>query len=124
MSGTTVSIVQVWPAGVGSTLPAASLARTLKLWLPSARLLVLWGEAQAVKAAASSEHSNIVPSSLLLKVNVALLLRDGLYGLPVSVVSGATVSTVQVWPAGVGSSNAAASMALTWNVWLPSARLL
>ncbi|MFL5869387.1 MAG: hypothetical protein ACJ766_19955 [Thermoleophilaceae bacterium] len=30
--------VQVWEAGLGSVLPAASLARTSKLWLPTARL--------------------------------------------------------------------------------------
>ena len=32
-----VSIVQVRVAGVGSTLPAASVARTEKVWVPSAR---------------------------------------------------------------------------------------
>ena len=37
--GATVSIVQVKEAGVGSTLPTPSIARTWKVWLPSARLL-------------------------------------------------------------------------------------
>ena len=32
-----VSIVQVRVAGVGSTLPDASVARTEKVWVPSAR---------------------------------------------------------------------------------------
>ena len=36
-SGGVVSMVQSWLAGLVSVLPAASVARTLKLWLPSAR---------------------------------------------------------------------------------------
>ena len=36
VSGAAVSIVQVKLAGVGSTLPAASIARTEKVWEPSA----------------------------------------------------------------------------------------
>ena len=35
--GAVASIVQVKEAGVGSTFPAASVARTWKVWLPSAR---------------------------------------------------------------------------------------
>jgi hypothetical protein len=36
VSGALVSIVQVRLAGLASVLPAASLARTWKVWLPSA----------------------------------------------------------------------------------------
>ena len=39
VSGGTVLITQVKPAGVGSVLPAASMARTWKVWLPSLRPL-------------------------------------------------------------------------------------
>ena len=39
VSGGVVSTVQVKLAGVGSALPAASVARTWKLWLPSAKPL-------------------------------------------------------------------------------------
>ena len=35
--GAIVSIVHVYWAGVGSVLPAASVARTSKVWLPSER---------------------------------------------------------------------------------------
>ena len=36
--GAEVSTVQVKVAGVGSTLPTLSIARTSNVWLPSARL--------------------------------------------------------------------------------------
>ena len=39
VSGVLVSIVQVKVAGVGSVLPAGSVARTLKVWEPSLRPL-------------------------------------------------------------------------------------
>ena len=35
-AGATVSILQLNVAGLGSTLPVRSIARTSKLWLPSA----------------------------------------------------------------------------------------
>ena len=39
VSGVLVSIVQVKVAGVGSVLPAGSVARTWKVWEPSVRPL-------------------------------------------------------------------------------------
>ena len=39
VSGATVSTVQEKLAGVGSVLPAASVARTWKVWLPEAKPL-------------------------------------------------------------------------------------
>ena len=36
--GRIVSITHVWLAGVASALPAASMAKALKVWLPSTRL--------------------------------------------------------------------------------------
>ena len=47
----------------------------------------------------------------------------GFDGLPVMLVSGAVVSTVQVKEAGLASLFPALSTARTWKVWLPSARL-
>ena len=79
------------------------------------------GDTQAANAAASSLHSNVAPASLL-KAKLASLLVEGLAGVLASVVSGAVVSTVQVWLAGVGSAVPPLSMALTANVWEPSLR--
>jgi hypothetical protein len=45
----------------------------------------------------------------------------GFAGPDVIVVSGAVWSIVHVWVAGLASVFAAASVALTWNVWLPTA---
>jgi adenine deaminase len=39
VSGAVASIVQVKLAGVASTLPAGSMARTWKVWLPSVKAL-------------------------------------------------------------------------------------
>ena len=56
-------------------------------------------------------------------MNVAVVWFVGLFGLVRIVVSGATVSTIQVCEAGVGSTFPAGSTARTWNVCEPSARL-
>ena len=58
VSGVTVSSVNLATAGLASRLPAASLARTLKVWAPSARPLKVRGDAQAAKAAESRLHSS------------------------------------------------------------------
>jgi hypothetical protein len=79
---------------------------------------------QLVKAAPSKLHSKLEDPSLELKVNVALVSLVGSVGPESIVVSGAAVSTVQECEAGVGSVLPAGSVALTSNVWLPSARLL
>ncbi len=59
VSGAGVSTVQVKLAGVASVLPAASMARTWKVWLPSAGRYSSAGEAQATKLPASSLHSKV-----------------------------------------------------------------
>jgi hypothetical protein len=107
VSGAVVSIVNVRVAGVASTLPAASRARTENVCVPSASVPSVTGDVQAAKAAPSREHSNVVPASLV-KVNVG--------GVPASVVSGAAVSSVKVRVAGVASAFPAASLARTLNV--------
>src|SRR5439155_1341806 len=70
VSGGVVSTVQLAVAGVGSALPALSVARTRKPWLPSARPLYACGLVQAVKAAPSRLHwkpARPLPVSLPLK---------------------------------------------------------
>src|SRR5918992_2585687 len=79
-------------AGVASTLPAASFARTFSEWSPTLRLEYVFGEAQALNAASSSEHSNVAAASFEENANVALVpdtVPDG----PLSmVVAGGLVS--------------------------------
>ena len=113
VSGGTVSIVKVRLAGVGSTFPAASRARTSNVYVPSASAPTLCGDVHAVNAAAFSRHSNVAPTS---EPNV----NTG--GPPASsVVFGAVVSIVNVRLAGVWSTFPAASRARTSNVYVPSA---
>ena len=51
------STVQARRAGLWSTLPAASVARTSSVWSPSASPLSSTGEVQAYHEPLSSEHS-------------------------------------------------------------------
>jgi hypothetical protein len=61
VSGAVVSgggaIVQPWLAGVASTLPAASTARTSNVWPPTARPESDRGLVQTAYAAPSTRHS-------------------------------------------------------------------
>ena len=56
VSGASVSTVKLRVAGLWSVFPAASVARTSKVWAPSARTAVVTGETQPAKAAPSTEH--------------------------------------------------------------------
>jgi hypothetical protein len=96
VSGATLSIVQPWLAAVASAFPAASDARTRNWCVPAASPVYARGEPQAEKVAPSSEHSNVDPGSLDEKLKLALVLevKDG--GAEEIVVSGATVSIVQL----------------------------
>ena len=110
--GAVVSIVNVRLAGVGSTFPAASRARTSNVYVPSASAPTLCGEVQDANAADPKRHSNDAPASEL-NVNTG--------GPPASsVVCGAVVSIVNVRLAGVWSTFPAASRARTSNVYVPS----
>src|SRR6476620_5195167 len=74
-----VSITQVRSAGVGSELPAASIARTAKTCEPTARSAYFFGDVHPSKAPPSKAHSK-VPGSVAVKVNsaaVLLLVPDG-----------------------------------------------
>jgi hypothetical protein len=83
---------------------------------------------QIEKPPPSKSHSKadtpLPPASIPVKLKFALLLFVGFVGLAVIEVSGATVSIVQVNEAGVASVLPVLVIARTWNVWLPSARLL
>jgi hypothetical protein len=77
-------------------LPAASVARTAKVWVPSGRAVYCCGLVQAVKAASSRAHSKLEPASLELKLKLALVLLLSSGGPESMLVSGAVVSTVHV----------------------------
>ena len=71
-----LSTVNVRVAGVASTLPSLSTAATAKVCLPSLSLAVVYGVAQAAKAAPSTEHRKVEPASLEVKANRRLPLLD------------------------------------------------
>ena len=117
--GATVSTVQERVAGVASTLPAASFARTEKVWEPFARLEYAFGDVHAAHAPASSLHSNDDPASVALNPNEAEAELTEPVGPLVIEVPGADVSTVQVRVAGVASTLPRVSLARTENVCDP-----
>ena len=78
------------------------------------------GLAQADQPPPSIRHSNVEPVSVELKVNVGVVLLEGLEGPMSIVVSGAVRSIVQVELAGVVSVLPAWSVARTSKVWLPA----
>jgi hypothetical protein len=84
--------LQVRDAGVWSTFPEESIARTRTSCEPTVKPVYWCGDAQPVHVPPSREHWKLEPASLEENVNVALVLEvepDG----PVSiVVSGAVVS--------------------------------
>ena len=114
VSGATVSIVNVRDAGVGSTFPAASRARTSNVYVPSASAPTLCGDVHPANAPRTIRHSNVAPDSLDAE-------REQRRSAHFDVVSGGIVSTVNVRVAGVGSTLPAASRARTANVYSPSA---
>ena len=61
--GALVSTVSEREAGEGSALPAASVARTATVWLPSASAPNVVGEVQPLNAPLSTAHSKDVPGS-------------------------------------------------------------
>jgi hypothetical protein len=83
---------QLWTAGVGSTLPAASRAMTRSWCTPTARPVSCSGEVHELNEAPSTEHWNVEPGSFETKVSVALVLAVSAAGPLSIVVSGAVVS--------------------------------
>src|SRR4051812_17607107 len=94
------SIDQVWLAGVASRLPAASTARTSKVWLPSVSAELVWGLVQALQLPPSILHSNVAPPSGELKANVGVASLSSAGGSESRLVSGAVRSIAQVWVSG------------------------
>src|SRR3954454_24231625 len=68
VSGATVSMTKVCDAGVASWLPAASVARTSKVCVPSVSAAVVNGVAQLAKAAVSTRHWKLDPVSVEVKL--------------------------------------------------------
>jgi hypothetical protein len=115
-----VSTVHEEEAGLGSVLPARSVARTSKVWDPSPRPGCSAGEVQGSKVASSNEHSKVEAASSAAKAKVAEVFLVGSSGRSVMVVSGAVVSTVHEEEAGLGSVFPARSVARTSIVCAPS----
>src|SRR5205814_503480 len=97
------SIDHEWLAGVASVLPAWSVARTSRPWLPSASAAVVCGLVHELQLPPSRRHSKVDPASLEWKVKLGVALLSSGGGVESMVVSGAVRSIVQVWEAGVPS---------------------
>ncbi len=120
VSGATVSTVQVAEAGVGSGLPAASVAVTVTVCGPWARLEYDFGDVHEAAAAVSSLQVKLTSGSDAPNEIAALVLGTEPDGADVIVVSGTAVSTVKLAVAGVGSVLPASSLAVTAIVCGPS----
>jgi hypothetical protein len=121
VSGAVVSTVHVALAGVGSGLPAVSVAVTTTVCEPSPRPLYVLGDVHATAVPVSSLHVKVEPASDDVNEIDAvdeLIVPDGACVIE---VSGAPLSTVHVRVAGVASLLLAASVAVTVNVCEPSA---
>ncbi len=118
--GAAVSTVKVREAGVGSTLPAVSRARTSNVCAPCARFVYACGDVHGANAALSRRHSNVEPGLVEVNANDGDALLVAPVGPLVIAVSGNEVSTVNVREAGVASTLPAASVARTRNVYVPS----
>ncbi len=78
-------------------MPAASVARTWKLWLPALSAgEIVSGLVQELQLPLSMRHSKLEPLSEELKLKLGVVLLEGLEGLESMVVFGAVRSTVQV----------------------------
>jgi hypothetical protein len=121
VSGGVVSTVHVRVSGVGSALPAASVARTANVCEPSASPVEAFGEVQDVNAAPSMLQAKLAPGSELVNENDAFADGERAGGWSVMVVSGAAVSTVNDRVAGDASGVPRLSVARTENVYEPSA---
>ena len=89
---TLVSIIQVYDAGLGSLLPAVSIARTSNVCKPGGIPETVSGVTQVLYTPPSTRHSNIDPPSVDANVKVADVEFVALIGCVVIVVSGGVVS--------------------------------
>ena len=79
--------------GLASELPAGSVARTSKVWLPAPSALSVSGLEHELQPPPSTRHSNVEPPSLELNPNVGVVSLDGSAGVESIVVFGAVLST-------------------------------
>ena len=77
---------------MASGLPAGSVARTSKVWVPSLSSAVVYGELQGANGLVSTRQEKVEPVSVEVKVKVGVLSLLGVL-IGVSVVSGAVRST-------------------------------
>ena len=83
--GAAVSTVNARDAGVASTLPPGSVARTSNVWAPSASEAVVSGVEHEPQAPPSTRHSNVEPAWLDENANVGVVSLVGPDG-PLSIV--------------------------------------
>jgi hypothetical protein len=112
-------IVKLRTAGVGSPLPAASMAPTSKLWGPSVKEVRVFGLGQGVAGPESTLHWKLEPGSLDENAKLGVGSVVGPLGPESIVVSGGMLSTVKLRVAGVWSTLPAASAARTSKRWFP-----
>src|SRR4051812_46028093 len=114
--------VNVRVAGVGSVLPAASVAATEKVCRPAATPAAK-RRSHDIRGIASATQANVDSVSDEAQVNAgaSVLIVAPSAGPEVIVVSGATVSTLNVREAGVGSVSGTELVATTWKACPPSA---
>jgi hypothetical protein len=105
-------IDQVNVAGVASTLPAASRARTSKVWAPVARPVSTCGLVVATNVPPSRRDSKVAVS-FAANVKVATVEELTVGGPELIVVSGEATSTTHEWVAGVASTLPTESRART-----------
>ena len=113
VSGAVASTVQVVVAGVASTLPLASVARTANVRRPSARPVSASGDPHGRYAPASRRHSKLAPASLAAKSIDVLGPVTGAGAVIVvsgAVVSGVTLVAPGVQPPGIALKIAMSSM--------------
>ena len=118
--GGVVSIVHENAVGPPVWL-SESVARTLKMWLPSGVGPRARGLVQGANALLSSWHSKVLGLLFDVNVKVGLPWFERLEGAAVIVTTGLTVSTVQV--NGFVTEFPAASVPLSVNVWTALLRL-
>ena len=83
--GAAVSTVKLREAGVASTFPTGSVARTSKVCAPSASEAVVMGVEHEAHAPASTRHSNVEPAWSAENANVGVASFVGPDG-PLSMV--------------------------------------
>ena len=97
------SLVHRYTAGVGSMLPAPSIARTLNACAPDPGTSTTSGEVHAANGALPNAHWNVEPASVEVKVNATKSFATTFPGFA-SVVFGGVLSTVQTIGCAVGST--------------------